>query len=166
MKNIYVVAGDVAYIFIEKRDGLILQTMVDAEDVERIEMFNHKIYADYKKNVKSHYAVLGNQGFLHRFITNAPKGMVVDHINHDTLDNRKSNLRICTHSENNQNKKGALITSKSGIRGVCLDNRNKKWIAVVRKEKRTVFRKWFDNIQDAETAVIEARQKYLSMGQA
>lgn len=42
---------------------------------------------------------------LHRFITNCPKGLQVDHLNHDTLDNRKSNLRICTHAENLRNRR-------------------------------------------------------------
>ena len=41
---------------------------------------------------------------MHRVITGAPKGLVVDHINGDTLDNRRGNLRVCTASENLKNK--------------------------------------------------------------
>jgi len=40
---------------------------------------------------------------LHRFIMDAPKGKVVDHINGDGRDNRKENLRICTNTENSRN---------------------------------------------------------------
>lgn len=51
---------------------------------------------------------------MHRMILNAPDGVVVDHINHDGLDNRKSNLRICTHSDNSRNRK----QSKDKYKGV------------------------------------------------
>ncbi len=60
----------------------------------------------------------GKTTYLHRFLLDAPMGMYVDHINHDTLDNRRSNLNLCTNQENNANRDGAYITSKTGIRGV------------------------------------------------
>jgi hypothetical protein len=44
--------------------------------------------------------------YLSRFLLNAPKGLVVDHINHDIFDNRKQNLRICTYKVNMENQKG------------------------------------------------------------
>ena len=53
---------------------------------------------------------------MHRVITNAPKGMVVDHINGDTLDNRRVNLRICSQGENMKNARSGK--NKWGFRGI------------------------------------------------
>ena len=44
---------------------------------------------------------------MHRLIMDTPKGMVVDHIDHATLNNQESNLRNCTTSQNAMNRKGA-----------------------------------------------------------
>lgn len=63
---------------------------------------------------------------MHRVIMGEPKGMDVDHINRNPLDNRKTNLRVCTHAENRRNNK-LYVTNTSGYRGVYLDKRKMKW---------------------------------------
>lgn len=68
---------------------------------------------------------------MHRVIMNAPKSMWVDHINGDTLDNRRSNLRLCTSSQNHQNC-GKQINNKTGYKGVCGRlPANKKFLASI-----------------------------------
>ena len=56
--------------------------------------------------------------YLHRLITGAPKGKTVDHLNHDTLDNRRANLSVGGQRENLQNRRGANTNSTTGMRGV------------------------------------------------
>lgn len=48
--------------------------------------------------------------YMHRLITGAPRGTDVDHLNHDTLDNRRANLRAGSHRDNMRNGKYALAT--------------------------------------------------------
>lgn len=62
------------------------------------------------------YARNHKLGLMARFIMSPPGDMFVDHINHDTLDNRRSNLRICTPAQNSQNSMGR--PSKSNYKGI------------------------------------------------
>jgi hypothetical protein len=95
--------------------------IVDDEDYDRVmEAINSrsKWYAHSPPTSKKYYAMNGSRDILiHRVVMNALKGMQVDHINGDPLDNRKVNLRICTRSENCRNRE-VRSDSKSGYKGV------------------------------------------------
>jgi len=69
---------------------------------------------------------------LHRLIVGAVKGQIVDHKNHDTFDNRKTNLRFCSHGQNMANRKMSKA-NKLGVRGVTYDKTNKNYEAKVTK---------------------------------
>lgn len=73
---------------------------------------------------------------LHREVMRAPKGMMVDHINHDTLDCRRGELRVCTRSQNGMNRRGASSNSKSGLLGVYRFSES-KWRATIRVKGKT-----------------------------
>lgn len=62
---------------------------------------------------------------------NPPDGMVVDHINGNPMDNRCSNLRVCTQAQNSLNNHGAKFNSKSGHKGVYWHKAAQKWCAEV-----------------------------------
>lgn len=73
--------------------------------------------------------------YLSREILKAPKGKDVDHINGDTLDNQKKNLRLCHHFENQMNR-GAQKNNTSGFKGVSWDNNKQKWVAQIKVQNR------------------------------
>lgn len=76
---------------------------------------------------------------LHRFIMNAPAGYVVDHINRDTLNCHKSNLRVTTQTQNIFNR-GHQRNNKSGNRGIYLSGTDGKWyVSFVIKGKTTHY---------------------------
>lgn len=66
--------------------------------------------------------------WMHRFITNCPKGLTVDHINGDRLDNRRCNLRICTQQQNLINNIGRK-KRKSKFIGVYKHSQYNKFVA-------------------------------------
>ena len=101
-------------------------TIVDDSDFEYLNQW--KWYLDKKYAKRTIYP--RKWEYLHRKLLNAPRGTEIDHINHDTLDNRKSNLRICYKSNNQHN---ALIRSdnKTGYKGVYFDSNWKKFRASV-----------------------------------
>lgn len=100
---------------------------VDNEDFERLKSINWSVSHGYAFN---YY-----KGRMHRYIMNCPEGLVVDHINHDKLDNRKSNLRICTQDENMLNSKPKIGTSI--YKGVYFSNKSQKWVSdIVRNGKK------------------------------
>ena len=97
--------------------------LVDDEDYERIvetkdKRGKPKKWYCHNNNTSSDYAMSGNRrDSIHRLVMGNPKEMDVDHINGDTLDNRKENLRVCTRSQNSQNKR-LNSHSQSGYKGV------------------------------------------------
>lgn len=89
--------------------------------------------------------------YLHRQIMNAPKGMDVDHINGDTLDNRKCNLRICTRSENLRNRPKDPDNT-SGYKGVHWSKKYNKWQSKIVLQRKTIHLGFFDDPIEAARA--------------
>lgn len=86
--------------------------------------------------------------YLHREIAGAKGVLVVDHINGDTLDNRASNLRLCTRSENACNSKKRTNHKK----GVYFYKRDKKWVAQIWKNYKNYYIGRFDTEKEASKA--------------
>jgi len=92
-------------------------------------------------------------------ITGAPVGMDVDHINFDGLDNRKSNLRVCTRG---QNKCNARIPGRgtSQYRGVCLCKPSGKWVASIQFNSKKYSLGSYYSESEAACAYNRAASKY------
>jgi hypothetical protein len=96
---------------------------------------------------------------LHRFIMDCPAGLFVDHINGDTLDNRRENLRICSHAENMRNRFPNKITS-SGYKGVSWYKHRKKWRSQIRANNKKIHLGYYITPEEAYQAYCKAAQKY------
>lgn len=96
---------------------------------------------------------------MHRLIMNAPPHMLVDHINADSLDNRRSNLRLATNTENTRNQRRS-IRNTSGLKGVSWHKNNRKWGASIKVNGRKKYLGSFDRPEDAHRAYREAAALY------
>lgn len=168
MKNTYKVDNDKVIIYMPNKKGETYEAVVSLEDLPKLKDLDVNWCASYSKLANSHY-VCGSINknnktttlSLHRFLFNYPTGFVIDHINHDTLDNRRENLRKLTHAENHQNRLGAMKSSKTGVRGVFWDNTKRAFIAKVKLNGKRVFNKTFHSLEEAEKAVINARKLFM-----
>ena len=100
---------------------------------------------------------------LHRFLIlgiDDDQNKVVDHINGDTLDNRRCNLRVLSKSMNVSHRANLNINNTSGHRGVHWCNTNKRWIACIQHNEDTWWKQSFENKDDAIKEINERRVVY------
>ena len=120
--------------------------LVDNEDFE--ELNKYKWYAHWDSHTKGFYAVRNarienvkqyqTQIRMHRVIMNVSKGKYADHINHNTLDNRRFNLRICTNKQNTYNKKISK-NNTSGFKGVSFHKGTRKFMAYIKVDGKLIY---------------------------
>jgi len=89
---------------------------------------------------------------MHRVITNAPDGMVVDHKNGDGLDNRRVNLRVVSQADNCRGFKKKMIGADSIYRGVSWMKTKGKWRARIKINKIGIHIGLFSNESEAARA--------------
>ncbi|MBN1124206.1 MAG: HNH endonuclease [Sedimentisphaerales bacterium] len=73
---------------------------------------------------------------MHRLIARPPDGMVVDHIDHNGLNNTRANLRVCTPQQNSRNRRSQ--SGRSKYKGISYDKRYKRWKARIRFQNKYI----------------------------
>jgi len=96
---------------------------------------------------------------MHRVILGAKTGEQVDHINHDRLDNQRSNIRVCTH-EQNQHNRSLNRNNTSGYKGVHWNKDCKKWLASIKVSYKRIHLGCFTDIILAAKTYDSAAKKH------
>lgn len=148
--NVYEEYDDYYKVFLNKDDDRYF--LIDKEDYPLVSQYKWYFDRDYimNRNIKLHNFVYGQE---------IPDGYIIDHINGNSCDNRKSNLRLCTYSQNSCNQK---INNKntSGHKGVWFDKEHSQWCASIKVNKKSNWLGRFDKFEDAVRAREKAEQEY------
>ena len=131
--------------------------LIDSEDYEKIKGKNWiiKYPGGYVKENNPKYQSLS------RLILNVTdKNEIVDHIFHDKLDNRKSELRICTKSQNCINSLSGKRKNNTGVRGIHRLKSNGKFHTKLVVDKKLFYLGQFPTMEEAVKVRNEAEEKY------
>lgn len=129
------------------------EALVDDEDYEELNKYRwfcsngYVVRGRYSRETKKTSSVR-----IHRVIMNPPDYMDVDHINHNKLDNRKENLRVCTASGNQMNRDKFLTRNTSGYKGVSWSKDHRKWDARIKKDGKNYWLGLFVDVKEAHKA--------------
>lgn len=156
-------------------DNENLYTVIDTKNLDKLIDYKYTWSASYMPFIKSFYAqVTIYQGInddeenpkkkisLHYFLMNPNnlKGVHIDHINHNTLDNRECNLRVSRISDNLENRKSKNSNNKSGYRNVFWNTAKKKWSVSLCKNYKRIDLGDYDDVDEAGKVAEAGRQKY------
>ena len=167
--NQYITTGAVTKIKLTQRQWAI----IDTDDISLVQDYRwHAAWARsgnrfyVSTNIKLPTGKHTSCG-LHRVLLRPEAGMLIDHINHDSLDNRRSNLRICNKAQNGWNSLNN-VRNKSGATGVIWHKQSGKWMAYAKNNGKQQHLGLFLIIADAKAAytqfVTGSRGKFAYMG--
>lgn len=138
-KNKFTIVDDEDYEYLSQWKWYLLNSGYAVRDI---------VFAGQKKTI-----------LMHRFIMNAPENLDIDHINGDGLDNRRSNLRLATISQNMMNRR-INSNNTSSYAGISWSKEREKWEVYISVNKKRINLGRYDFLEEAVDTRIKAEKEY------
>lgn len=134
--------------------------IIDEQDFSMCRQYRWHI-EKYRNRTMQYGAAIVNGKVLriHRLVMQAPSQMQVDHINHNGLDNRRCNLRVCSNRDNNCNKDFANCVRASQL-GTGIRQINGRYYARIMVYKKEIALGGYATLEEAKSARAQAERKY------
>jgi len=146
--NVFTKYGKDIYISLfDKNSELVGRAIIDVSEFNKVSKY--KWYLSKRGSVETR--INDKLIKLHQFILGRKKGLEIDHINGNPLDNRKINLRHVTHHQNSMNSLG---------RGIHFVKRKNKWVAYIKYKYKRYHLGYFNKEKDALFARENAKTKF------
>lgn len=164
--NKYNIIDDYVVFHCESYSGQNFDIKFSLCDLDKILELDGKVFARYNWSNQQYYASMNKRNGvdkngkpkyhlirLHKYILGIDRydrSVDVDHRNHDTLDNRRENLRIVQAGNNSANRKGANSNSSTGVRNVSyIPKCNEYWVQIMKDGQRNLWKFKVDQFEEA-----------------
>ena len=163
IENVYTKHDDYISMHISSQAHGEFDCPIDLDDYEKVKKHHWGIFISkygafyiysYDRSGEKVRTIL-----LHRYIMDEPEGLIVDHIDGNPLNNRKSNLRICNCEENSQNR-AKNKNNTSGHKGITWSKKDNKWMAYIYYKNRFKNLGLYSNFDDAVATREKAEEQY------
>lgn len=172
MKNAYEVRGDVTVIFLPRKIGPPAECLIDTADLPLVRSMPNTWFLTtegYVCGTIRHPSGLPRKRkyiLLHRFLFNFPEDHQIDHKHFIGTDNRRSELRVLTPTQNMLNRQGPCRNKhEGGVRGVFWHQKLKKWVAKIQFKGRVHHLGVFTDEHEAGRLVEETAARLIAGGQ-
>ncbi len=147
MKNKYKIIDDKVIIYLETRDGQVFEAIIDVDDLDKVKQENLKWHVKYSETNSLYYCkatkylgiINGKYKYKTIYLSQIILGFygrvkMIDHKNHNPLDNRKDNLRLLNNKQNVTHRKGANKNTTTGVRNVSYSRLEGKYLVQLQIE--------------------------------
>lgn len=137
------------------------KALVDDQDFDVLNLYSWRLSHGYVVRSEGNTRKKGSYKtfYMHRVIMKPNNGQIIDHINMNTLDNRRENLRFCTKTENGRNsavRKNNIL----GTKGIYYDLSRRKYRTSISVNKKQIFIGRFNTVEEAIIAYKSAVTMY------